>query len=423
MSKPEASPRFSVIVSSRGRPSLLMRTLTAIRQLDYPAFEIVVVGDSEALAAARCGPVAELKLVSFNEANIASARNLGIAHAAGEVCAFIDDDAVPEALWLRHHAEGLLRTGAVASVGYVRGPDGIGFQSRYETIGRDAVSQAMPAEGDKPFLPRQRGERPVKLVGTNMAIRRDVLLRLGGFYPSYRYFLEDGDLSLRLAEGGYPVAVAPLAEVHHALAASPQRRRKRTMRTLFDIGRSTAIFLRRHWGSDPQDAFPGFAGREGRRLLDAMVRGTLEPRDIRRLMGTLTKGWNEGMRASLPDPVALIPALAEFHPIAPFPSGHEVFACRLVRRGGTLAAARRAVQSGSGRASVFCLALTGLPHSVRYTDDGLWVQTGGQFVPHRVTGRRFRWCRFADLVEDEMHRVANCRGLTESDVASGNGSP
>lgn len=411
----EACPRFSVVVVSRGRPDHLRRALRAIRQLDYPAFEIVVVGDDQAVTVAREGPAQGVKVVACDQANISVARNMGVSEAAGEFCAFIDDDAVPEPMWLQHHSQGLRQTGAVASVGYVRGPDGIGFQSRFETIGSDGGSSEARPPDTRPFVPRDTGGRAVKLIGTNMVIRRDVLAELGGFDPAFRYYLDDGDLSFRLAAARRTAAVVPTAEVHHALAPSARRTARRTMRTLFDIGRSKAVFLRRHGDDDPVRAFPGFAEGQRRRLLSRMVQGLMEPRDVACLMATLRDGWADGMRSELGEIGAMTASAGEFRPVDAVPPGHEVFACRRIGQARALAAARRAVEIGCGRASVFCLALTGVPHSVRYTDDGIWLQTGGQFVPCDTTKWRFRWCRFAERLDVEKRRVANQRGLKESD--------
>ncbi|MEP5155405.1 glycosyltransferase family A protein, partial [Planktotalea sp.] len=91
-----STPSVSVIVVSRGRAADLPLCLTGISQLDYPEFEVVLVADKDGMEAARdLSFFEDLKCVAFEEANISAARNLGIAEAAGEIVAFIDDDAVP----------------------------------------------------------------------------------------------------------------------------------------------------------------------------------------------------------------------------------------------------------------------------------------------------------------------------------------
>lgn len=412
--KQEASERFSVIVASRGRPKSLLRTLLAIRQLDYPEFEVVVVGDSAAGAALNESACDWVSFVSFDEPNLSAARNAGALVAGGEVLAFIDDDAVPEPLWLWRHYEGLRETGAAASVGFVRGPDGIGFQSRFQTIDPNAETHEEPFSGDTAFLPELSPGRAVKLIGTNTAIRKEALLALGGFDPSYRYFLEDSDLSIRLRDAGFAAVVTPLAEVHHALAASPRRAVGREPRSLFDIGRSTAIFLRRHAGADPAEMLERTSCRERRRAIRHMVRGGLEPRDIVRLMQSYSDGWSEGMSCDLGELPPLSVGPAGFQRVLPLTSGHKVLTVRRPGRRSALREAGQASQRGESRSSVFSFSLTSWAHSVLYTETGVWLHTGGQFRDVGMTGKRFRWCRFASRANEEITRVAKRRGLQDA---------
>lgn len=408
-----ATLRFSVIVASRERPQHLRRTLRAIRQLDHPAFEVVVVGDRGATDAVRDAGDGAVRSIIFDEPNLSAARNIGVGAAAGDVCAFIDDDAVPEPMWLRHHEAALARTGASASAGYVRGPDGIRFQSRFASIDREAETHEETADGDAAFVPALGGGRAVKLVGTNMAVRRDTLLGLGGFDEAFRYFLEDADLSLRLCRAGHAVAVAPLAEVHHALAGSPRRTAGRAPKDLFDIGRSTAIFLRRHGAGNTEEIRDRVIHRERRRALRAMIRGLAEPRDVSRLLGTLAAGWSEGMRIEL----GAIPPLASenggFQPMPPIEPGHIVLKSRYAGRRACLRDAEKIALSGRDRVSLFSFSLTSVPHFVRYTDGGVWLHAGGQFVSSDAGQKRFRWCRFASRTDEEIDRVAKCRGLKD----------
>ena len=92
----------SVIVVSRGRPKALLRCLTGLGQVLYPAFEIIVVADPAGMTALQPDWAGRIKAVGFDQPNISAARNLGVAQAAGDIVAFIDDDAVPEPGWLIH---------------------------------------------------------------------------------------------------------------------------------------------------------------------------------------------------------------------------------------------------------------------------------------------------------------------------------
>lgn len=270
--------RFSVIVASHSRPSWLDRCLSGLRQLDHPDFEIVVVADRESIESVNSS---HTKTVPFEVANLAAARNAGVAHAGGEVCAFIDDDAVPEPLWLRHLSEAFERLSAAAVVGFVRGRNGISFQSRLASVDAEAETHEEPCEGNSPSLPTVAEGRAVKLVGTNMAILRRTLVDLGGFDETYRFFLEDADLSLALAHRGERIAVAPLAQVHHGFAPSRRRTRLRAPLDLFDIGRSTGYFLKKHLGSAGEEFRLRIERRERARLIRHMIAGTCEPGDVK----------------------------------------------------------------------------------------------------------------------------------------------
>ena len=84
----------SVVVASHGRPESLLWCLAALAGQAYEPYEIVVVADLAACAyVSESRFAARVKLVPFEEPNIAAARNKGVAEAAGEIIAFVDDDA------------------------------------------------------------------------------------------------------------------------------------------------------------------------------------------------------------------------------------------------------------------------------------------------------------------------------------------
>ena len=59
--------------------------------------------------------------------------------------------------------------------------------------------------------------------GTNVAIRRDCLLSIGGFDQEYAYFLDETDVNLRLVEAGWRLVSIADAEVHHKFSESHLR--------------------------------------------------------------------------------------------------------------------------------------------------------------------------------------------------------
>ncbi|MCU0910935.1 MAG: glycosyltransferase [Rhodobacteraceae bacterium] len=402
-------PTASVVVVSRDRPEMLCRTVLGLRHLDHPAFEVVVVADPPGLAAlAQAGLDGPLKTARFGEANIAAARNAGIALAAGEVVAFLDDDAVPEPTWLSRLTAPLAGE-AAAATGFVRGRNGISLQWGAVEVAADARERPLQSDGTRIVPPG--GGHALKLQGTNMAVRRDVLARLGGFDPAYRFYLDDTDLSLRIGAAGHAAALVPGAEVHHAFAPSPRRGTAREPLSLTEIGASLAVFLDRH---APPGLHAAAIDRQRRaehaRLVRHLGAGRIGPRDVARLKGEFELGLAEG--AARPPP-ALIPLPPPTMALRPFP------ACPapMRRLAGWSWQARRlraeaaALAAGGVPVTLFLFGVSARPHWLRFTEGGWWEQTGGLFGRADRDGPRVRPARFATRLAEETHRLSRVRSF------------
>ncbi|MEO0915976.1 MAG: glycosyltransferase family 2 protein [Pseudomonadota bacterium] len=405
--------RFSVIVASRGRPEWLQRCLLSLRQQDYPVFEIVVVSESNSLAGLSSLGV---KTVPFEDANLAIARNKGIAFSSGEICAFIDDDAVAEPLWLYRLSEAFAATSADAVVGYVRGRNGISFQSRVAFVDAEAETHAALFDGEQSFVPDPPQGQALKLVGTNMAVRREALLAQRGFDQAFRFFLEDTDLSLRLAQGGCKLAVAPLAEVHHGFAASARRTRQRAPLDLFDVGRSTSYYLHKHLGRADGEFWDRLKQRELKRLARHLVAGTCEPRDVRHCLARLKAGWEDGSDVKVGETADFLDG-----PEVPFVNVSESHKAQRIlssywfhKRRSLCQTAEKIVKNGEA-ATVLSFSLTSVRHHVSYDNAGFWLQTGGLFGPSDRDAPVFKRYRFAERVQNEIRRVAKRRGIGDCD--------
>ncbi len=207
-----------------------MQTLSALREQTYSRFEVIVVkGPSTDRTAEALEPFADrARLVDCPEASIGRARNVGVQHAAGEIVAFIDDDAIPSPDWLARMAKPFRDKG----VGAVGGPvwdvpldrfdwkictstrlgvvdvDSPGPIERYHGIGADPFAYA---------------------AGCNFCVRRTVVQQIGGFNAALPYAYEDTDACGHLNELGYRIAYDEGLQVSHYRAVNATRDGQQTV--------------------------------------------------------------------------------------------------------------------------------------------------------------------------------------------------
>ncbi|MDX5383296.1 MAG: glycosyltransferase [Rhodobacterales bacterium] len=404
-------PQVSIVIVSRQRPAALSLCLAAVARLTYPTYEVIVVADQSGLQAASDLPFSgSIKSVAFDEPNIAAARNRGIAQAAGQIVAFIDDDAVPEPRWLDHLVLPFVDTDVAAAGGYVLGRNGISFQWRGRIVDQTGTAQDVTLNQRNPTVLTPPPGWAVKTEGTNMAVRREVLARMGGFDPAFHFYLDETDVNMRLAALGYSTAIVPLAQVHHGYAASPRRREDRTVRDLRQIAASTIVFLRKHCPPLLQEATLGAAFAEQRkRLLSQMIAGQQEPRDLRRLLQGWSEGLAEGRMRNLTAPMSMPDPQADFLPFQSlFSSGHCIVQGYPSQMRALRNQARQLAEKGH-TVSLFVLSRTALYHRVRFDPAGYWEQTGGVFGRSDRRDPLFRVGRLKTRVAREVERIGAVR--------------
>jgi GT2 family glycosyltransferase len=398
--------RASVIVVSHGRPAALARCVAGVAQLDHPAFELVVVADPDGVAALETRPDAgRIKLLRFDTANIAQARNIGIAAAAAPVLAFIDDDAVPEPTWLDRLTAPFAADEVCGAGGFVRGRNGVSFQ--WQASSADAAGRRTPRAPDAPLPPGAVW----RTEGTNMAFRAEALRGIGGFDPRFAFFLDETDVNLRLP--GRTVIV-PEAEVHHGFAESARRRADRVPRTLFEIGASSAYFLQKHKKSAETERLAELRCDERRRLLRHMVAGRLEPRDVRRLLADLEAGIAAGRdrAAAARDSAApMRDAPPPFRPFRTTAPGAKLVLEGPWRRRKELESQAQAAAAQGLRPTLVLFAPDPRVLKVSFRLPGYWAHVGGQFGRGPRSDPALQWARRRARVAAEVGRIAPVRGL------------
>jgi glycosyltransferase involved in cell wall biosynthesis len=214
-------PRVSVVVPTRGRGELLRNCIRSLLTQDYPTerFEIIVVEDGTSEGEKIVSEVAAkspvpVVYVRIPHSGLAVARNMGAERSAGEIVAYIDDDALAVPCWLSRLVEALSIDGAGGAGGRVSPdyPDD-SLVSEIEEDGR------MKSSGNSSSLP---GIHEVAFVpGGNMAFWRRCLTEVKGFDGAYTKrgcWREETDLCVRLRSKGYRIFYSSAAEIAHRAA-------------------------------------------------------------------------------------------------------------------------------------------------------------------------------------------------------------
>ena len=202
-------PAVSVVVCAftEDRWEDLCRVLGSLRAQTEPPGEIIVVID-------HCPGLLRRARVAFPDVTVvpnhfqkglAGGRNTGVAHAWGDVVAFIDDDAYADPEWLSRLADHYMDP-SVAGVG--------GLVEPAWEHGRPGW---FPPELDWvvgcSYLGMRPGLGPVRnFIGANMSFRREILAEIGGFsielgrVDSNPFGCEETELCLRVSQR-YPGAI------------------------------------------------------------------------------------------------------------------------------------------------------------------------------------------------------------------------
>mgnify|MGYP006272286013 CR=1 FL=1 len=254
--------RVSVVVCTLDRGESLADTLASLEQLQGVEVEVVVVaGPSEdATDDVLNNFQGRIKVVRNPEANLSVSRNLGIAAAAGELVAFIDDDAVADPWWLADLVDDFSDPELAMSGGPTRGPDGLGFQAVTSFADRfgSAIAETVPSVGAGPYLCRPFSPRLAYPIGTNLIARRSALVAVGGFDEALAFYLDEVDLAFRIADRGGLVTVGRRGEVTHRFLPSTSRNTAKVVTNRYHVLRSRRYFGQRTatalWSADELEA-------------------------------------------------------------------------------------------------------------------------------------------------------------------------
>ena len=277
----------SIVINTCNRAVSLSRTLEALTWLDHDDFEVVVVdgpstdGTPEVLEAWSD----RIKIGRCEHLNLAESRNIGIALAAGELVAFIDDDAYPDPSWLRPLIDGYNHSEVAGVGGPVYDHTGVGLQTRYNLCTRLSDARAShDVLNPSDYLSTPNSDLILYLIGTNSTYRRERLVEIGGFDEEFEYYLDDTEVCTRLADRGYSVRVVDDGFVYHKFLESHIRTPRRHFRYRYPIIKNKLYFALRfglvtHSFDEVCDYIMGFIADQHRDFESALAMGWLTEDD------------------------------------------------------------------------------------------------------------------------------------------------
>ncbi|HEX4518283.1 MAG TPA: glycosyltransferase [Gaiellaceae bacterium] len=203
----------TIIIPLHRRTRAFERCVEAAVAVSHGRHEVLVVADKDP------GVLPEsVRLVLTNsptDTSPAEKRDIALAEASGEVCAFLDDDAFPRDDWLES-ALLLFELDADGRVAGVGGPGVTPPGSGWRERAGGAFYESPFGSGGVRFRFRPEGSvRDVDdLPAFNLFMRTDALRAIGG-WASKLYGGEDTMVCLRLVEAGYRLLYDPEVVVYH----------------------------------------------------------------------------------------------------------------------------------------------------------------------------------------------------------------
>jgi glycosyltransferase involved in cell wall biosynthesis/GT2 family glycosyltransferase len=220
-----AAPPISVLICAYTleRVELIAKAIASLEAQTVAPHEIVLVIDHSPELEAECKrrwPQIRV-LPNREQQGLSGARNTGVAECAGEVVAFLDDDAVAAPDWIERLGQAYADPAVLGAGGAVR------------PLWEQGEPGWFPAEFDwvvgctHSGMPREP-EAVRNLVGANMSFRREAMLEAGGFRHELGRIgkipagCEETDLCIRIGQRHPEASILydPAARVDHLVPAA-----------------------------------------------------------------------------------------------------------------------------------------------------------------------------------------------------------
>ena len=210
--------KISCIIPTLGRGTVLCETVRQLLLQTYHASQIIIV-DQTAVhpvevtrTLAAWAEQSRVLWLRQSEPNASRARNTGARVATGDLLLFLDDDIRISANFLSAYAEAWVRTNADGISGPVLERDA----KMVETLDRRAFTSELGwlLHFGKNYA---RECKTSFMMSGNVAIRRELFLKLGGMDENYERgaHREESDFAMRFRKAGYQFFYSPHCAIYH----------------------------------------------------------------------------------------------------------------------------------------------------------------------------------------------------------------
>ena len=229
--------KATVAICTRNRPEDLIKCLKSLMNLPDDGQEILVVDNCPSNDATEqlVRKFPSVRYVRENRVGLDCARNRALREARGQIIAFIDDDAVADKNWLRRITEPFAEPLTLCVTGLTLPAElETEAQEEFERLagfGRGFARKRFSIEMNSPTAGGAAG------VGANMALRKDVLDKVGIFDEALdagtaTHSGGDADMFSRIIGAGYDVMYEPAALSWHR----HRRTREELRRAMYGYG-------------------------------------------------------------------------------------------------------------------------------------------------------------------------------------------
>ncbi len=212
----DESERISVVIPLYNKEAEVERALQSVVEQSLAPGEIIVVDDgstdgSRAIVERFIAehPEANMRLIVQANGGVSRARNRGIEEAKGEYIALLDADDV----WLSGYIAEVCRL-----MEYY--PEADAYSTAFDIVdGKRRVAAPVPTHEGYINIAQEALQHRYPIIPSTATLRRDVVLRLGGF-PEGMRIGEDQWLWARMMQSGAKFCFSPMSLVRYLRSAS-----------------------------------------------------------------------------------------------------------------------------------------------------------------------------------------------------------